>query len=77
MRCCSGIRFICVPSSGRSGSQLEQVNLDFFRQTARRQLGMVPEDLVACFQILLQGIWLAAEQTANPMPKRSVCMNSR
>ena len=32
----------------------------------RRQLGTVPEDLDACFQILLQGIWLAAEQISEP-----------
>ena len=54
------------PQLGEIRSQLEQVNLDFFRQTARRQLGTVPEDLDACFQILIQGIWLAAEQISEP-----------
>ena len=54
------------PQLGEIRSRLEQVNLDFFRQTARRQLGTVPEDLDACFQILLQGIWLAAEQISEP-----------
>ena len=54
------------PQLGEIRSRLEQVNLDFFRQTARRQPGTVPEDLDACFQILLQGIWLAAEQISEP-----------
>lgn len=52
-------------------SRLEQVNLEFLRSLAGERAGALPpEELDGCFQMLLAGIWLNAEQLASPDPKQ-------